>query len=240
MASISHRLSIHFSPSNPSTKPTETTSTLVLTSPTGLFVDMRIPLPLPSPSATLHPLPPDMWAFAGCTYRDAPVANGSWACAWSHAIDTLHAPGAPRPKDEGTMFPLLKNRTREVGAMENPDTGRVEEYEEMWEDEELVDVGDGIECAVARWWTGEGWDGEREMKDRLGLVVRVGKWAQGIVRDGEGVWVERWEWADGGWRAVWRGGSGDGKVGVVDVIKLEERGVVEGRDWIVAERIAIE
>ena len=91
------------------------------------------------------------------------------------------------------MFPCADGRTVERGAMVNPATGRRQEYEECWTDEE----GEGVVVLVLE-------DGGAK-----GMVVRVGGWCQGIikvVRGGEAeVSVERWKREEhGGWKRVVR------------------------------------
>ena len=112
----------------------------------------------------------------------------------------------------------LPEVTRETGAMVNPASGREEEYEEIW-----VDVGkevpprvkgaavgefpraEGSCCVVARF--------EEEGDGRVvrrGLIVWIGQFCQGILRIGEHVTAERWEFdgEKGEWVRVYREGSG--------------------------------
>lgn len=81
----------------------------------------------------------------------------------------------------------------EIGQMLNPTSGETEMYKEYWTgpppDDDASVKAEKVPCVVAR--TIDGVGGTRE-----GLIVRVGRHAQGLfqTRPGslDGFWVERW------------------------------------------------
>ncbi|KAH9851617.1 hypothetical protein C2E23DRAFT_869287 [Lenzites betulinus] len=182
--SISERLYIRWLP-DPASEPT---STLVLTAPrTRKFVDLR--LFTPTPFTALE------WGIAGRSVGTP--THGKWV----HEISSRTA----RPEDEadeGDMapHPTLPGVELESGRMVHPGSGKVREYEEAWKAVPVLPVGgEGERVAVLLEMRGEGVGGGRR-----GAVVRVGQVCQGIVRDGEEVSVQRWEWAEGEWRETAR------------------------------------
>ncbi|KAF2153240.1 hypothetical protein K461DRAFT_320922 [Myriangium duriaei CBS 260.36] len=208
-ASISWREYIQWLPDPPS----EPTSTLVLTSPSRRFVDIRLAKPtspdepeLPNEGGPFSRL---TWAFAGTSStvlrpadptlltNDTPLIPH---CTWTHWIDSHAAPNRDTDVlDEGDMYPSPSNdgRTLERGAMVNPATGIRQEYEECWVDED-VGVGEAVVVML-------------EDEGAKGMVVRVGGWCQGILKVVRGeeaeVSVERWKKGDdGSWRRVMKVG----------------------------------
>ncbi|KAI1618619.1 hypothetical protein EDD37DRAFT_274523 [Exophiala viscosa] len=177
--------------------PYEDTSTLVLTSPESVFVDLRFPnrpnteLPLSSG--------PSFWAFSGTSETsfgpdDAEVTMPYLAHAvWKHEIDSK----GPGISDEGDMFLLPNGNCIEVGMMMNPDTRKVMMYKEYWTTPSTEPGSGGIwlrgsgglrrtPCVVART------QGADESKS--GVIIRVGDFCQSIARHEEkGVLVERWQ-----------------------------------------------
>jgi hypothetical protein len=115
-----------------------------------------------------------------------------------HWVDSQYADAAA-VVDEGDMHPgAAAGETLETGAMRNPSTGQVQDYEECWvelsEDDDAV-FGDG------RGWvlqlTNGGGDTEQQLP--RGMMARVGTLVQGVLRAGPGavadgdVAVGRWE-----------------------------------------------
>lgn len=114
---------------------------------------------------------------------------------WTHWIDSRYT-NVENVTDEGDMFPLTDNRTLEKGSMLNPDTGKVTEYEEVWNDEKVESQREDGKVDVVVLVL-DGYEGKA-----TGMVVRVGQWCQGVMRVGDNhVVVERWGWeAKMGWR----------------------------------------
>lgn len=138
------------------------------------------------------------------------------------------------------MFPQTDGRTLEKGSMIDPKTGWMEDYEEMWKDVAATNCGDKsgrVKCAVLIMESTRLSKGNEE-KAR-GMVVRVGQFCQGIVRVGDGLALERWEWKEeGGWKRSCRMGDMFLPCGVaMDFDRLQLGGKVsyEGLMWFVAE-----
>ncbi|KAI9799609.1 MAG: hypothetical protein M1833_003924 [Piccolia ochrophora] len=204
----------------------EPTATLVLTSSSRKFIDVRILNPQVSHPHPYHRANPPSasdrlprtrldWAFAGTSSSTPTVPSH---CAWTHTIDSRDddtddddPPPTPVP-DAALCWPLPDDRTLERGTMVNPATGVETAYEELWRDvEAVVTAGNG---------SGSGGrdapDGKRvcvvlEVDDEWGgkgVVIRVGGWCQGVFRAGrEPVSVERYKWVAG--RRGMRGGGGE-------------------------------
>jgi len=135
---------------------------------------------------------------------------------WTAFVDSRYPIGSSEiPIDEGVMYPIDAQRTLEVGHMYHPSVKAVRSHEEMWFDPAITSTcRDGKKrCVVLRCW-----DDGMEMRDvegsgARGVVVRLGKWCQGVVKVGGGdVTCERWEWEGGeeeadGWKRVARIGD---------------------------------
>ncbi|CAD0090623.1 unnamed protein product, partial [Aureobasidium vineae] len=177
----------------------EPTSTLVLTSSRGQFVDVRIfckpgeALPNEGPSLD-HPSNPP------------PPADGSSRSVchstFSHWIDSRTDTPGP---DQGDMYPQPSNTTLELGAMYNPLTNSEQPYEEVWVDYSASAVEGTRWCVVI-----DLDDPEHKAKGR---VVRVGEHCQAILKVGEQMTVERWKFeapekdTKGGWERLARLGD---------------------------------
>lgn len=217
MGDISVRESIRWPPA-PASEPT---STVVLTSPERRFVDVRLVLLPGQPAETATALD---WAFAGTSSR-CPAGR---AAAWTHWVDSR----AEAMRDEAEVEELAGGAELERGRMVNPETGVEADYEEVWRSVEPVTVTAAAGCVVLQ--TEDGSRGER------GMVIRLGQYCQGILRAGDGVTVERWEWRlEEGWERSARFGEGQlpvsalvGPTGVVEVGGEIEDG---GRIWKVVE-----
>ncbi|OAQ75185.1 sodium/nucleoside cotransporter [Purpureocillium lilacinum] len=229
MASISIRKSIRWLPGEAE----EPTLTVVLTSPARRFVDLRIVKPAASATADADesdarlPFSRLDWAIAGTsssTTRDDVSGGVITHGKWTHWIDstTRKASGVV---DEGDMVTQADGTTLETGSMVNPATGRVTAYEEVWEDEEPA-----APCVVLEVDEGDGDDDGGEGKGKQGRVVRLGRWCQGFVREGEKIALERWLWS--GETNKWRRTVRMGDLDVACEAALEE-----GREFKVGERV---
>ena len=212
-------------PSNPLQvpgDPEEPTFTLVLTSPRSSYVDIRVFKYQPQPSAlgSTAPAPEILqWAFAG-TSETSHDDNGRRFTTWHHWVDSCTNDPA---LDKGEMITLPDGDVLEKGVMLDSETGEEMAYEELWTEVpfERTSPGGGCDCIVLK--TRDGEDGSR------GMVVKVGGWCQGIVKSGECVTVERWEWVnmqthstnrDDGWEKRVR--IGKGKVPCEEVLVMKD------------------
>jgi len=95
----------------------------------------------------------------------------------------------------------------ECGEHINKMTGEVEKYEELWGDVPVQQVGEGTEGADGHISVvAKAEDTERKIR---GVIVRVGDWCEGILKEGEEITVERWHWTEGGgWERIARLGRG--------------------------------
>ncbi|KAF8676539.1 sirtuin family Class I subfamily [Rhizoctonia solani] len=191
-ATASIRVSLAWLP-EPAPVPDEE-SVLVLTAPTGQYVDIRIKLARTDSSTATSQLsetpindpsnvPSDStlsWGFAGMASRTPDGKGGRW----SRVVDSRTVDPAGET-DEGQEETLPNGDTKESGTMDG------KAYIEVWRS---LDVGSSPEVWVS------------EKKD-VGMVVRVGEWAQGVVRNGDQVSVFRARFKDDSWVDVYRVGS---------------------------------
>lgn len=121
---------------------------------------------------------------------------------WHHWVDSNTGFRDPEVEDEGDLF-LQEDpgRTLETGSMVNPATGEITDYEEMWLDVDAERVnGEERVCVVLR--------AEDAQKEIRGLVIRIGRYIQGVLRKGESFAVERWVRTEneGDWNLSFREG----------------------------------
>jgi hypothetical protein len=221
--SISTRAFIQWLPD----KPSEPTSTKVLTTSQRHFVDIRV---ITKDAARENVDPTHVeWAFAG--HSTSQVIDGRTLSQWHHWIDskTSEPEGVV---DKGEMLPEdAEGLAMEKGEMVNPATGKLTEYVEGWRDGEIEIVAKPGGDVIQGFWKElrgrgvsveglrkEGEMGSSKSKDdeaRLsivlqhedvarkprGMVVRLGQMCQGVMRVGDEFAHERWEWAQNdGWR----------------------------------------
>lgn len=182
------------------------------------------------PASKLH------WAFAG-TSSSTPLvgdAQGGSHSVWRHWVDSRCAqqPEEQEP-DEGDMYPLDTRRTLEKGCTVDPATGLESgHYEEVWldVDVELPDGG-GRRCGVVLQT-----QHDEKQTTRRGMIVRLGRFCQGVLRDGadEGHFTaERWEWVEGRQHERARGQDHEGRWTMTMKIgdgQLPCRAAMEGAD----------
>lgn len=171
--SVARRISMRFLHN----EPTEHTSTLVLNAggATNLYTDFR---PFLDDPANCE------WAFAG---QKVYLSDGR--CAFSHLVDSrVPAGGEPAP-DIGRWHVLANGDELETGEMLNPASGRVEPYEEVWREEDVVP---GTKVVALKLMDGD---------TVRGIFVQVGDWAQGVVQTEHGVSARRRHYVDS-WRTT--------------------------------------
>ncbi|KAL8766978.1 MAG: hypothetical protein Q9209_006390 [Squamulea sp. 1 TL-2023] len=176
-------------------EPSEPTSTIVLTSPRGYYIDIRVfnepQLDLSSDSKTFDGQL--QWSFAGT--KETSQIEGRTISTWHHPIDSLS--DNPKP-DKGEMIELEDGDTLEKGESVDEETGEAVRYEELWEELPLNSMGAeaGPTCIVLK-------TDEAHGVERLGMVIRIGGYCQGILKDIQGITVVRWEWVEGEGSGKW-------------------------------------
>ncbi|KAG6059915.1 hypothetical protein E4U32_003758 [Claviceps aff. humidiphila group G2b] len=199
---ISIRKSIRWIP-GPACEPTRT---MVLTSPQGRFVDVRVLKKGEADGAVDDAEARDRsghlpfarldWAIAGTSTStivrtpDETIRR----CRFEHWLDSRTATPDAIPPDEGDMFPLADGLTLEKGRMVNPDTGVDTDYEEVWRDEN-VERGTEQECVVLRYDGYEDGIGH-DIDERRGMIVKLGGHAQGFIKSRGEMAVGRWKIPD--------------------------------------------
>lgn len=189
-------------------KAEEPTSTIVLTSKTSHYVDVRIYKSAPEGGLKILSAGQSEileWAFAGESHTNKEGTNSDtkkpYHAVWDHWIDSKSSdPSA----DEGDMLPQPNGDVLEQGSQIHPVTGLQCEYEELWGELDVETVGgeaDRISIVLKV---------ENDDNKTRGMVVRVGSWCQGILKTGDNITVERWQAQDpksGKWNQIIKLGS---------------------------------
>jgi len=126
---------------------------------------------------------------------------------WEHWIDSKSDDPAP---DEGDMYLQDNGDVLEKGTQKHPETGEEVGYEELWTELEVDVIPEegGKYSTVLK----------HESENSRGMVVRVGGWCQGVLKEGGQLTVERWRWASqendphqgpGYWKRIVRIGEGE-------------------------------
>lgn len=131
------------------------------------------------------------WAFAGRSQtapaEDSSAANGTkYHTVWNHWIDS-RSDHPENDSDEGDMTLQDDGTVLEEGETTSPQTGVKIKYEELWQDLPVDAIGkkQNRSTLVVR--------AEDTEKKIRGLVVKVGGWCQGLMSNGDGLTLERWE-----------------------------------------------
>lgn len=107
--------------------------------------------------------------------------------------------GVEAAPDVGHCEILEDGSEVERGEMVNPESGKVEEYEEVWKDEQ-VPSGSRIVVLRLRPTVGRDASSDPELETR-GIFILVGQWAQVVTRGVKGVSADRWHFS-GRWKTV--------------------------------------
>ena len=104
---------------------------------------------------------------------------------WDHWIDSRT--NDPDP-DEGDMWVQPNGDLLEKGKNEDPVTGEVTEYEELWHDLSVESFGKkhNRSSLVMR--------ADQPERNTSGLAIKIGGWCEGILKVGDELTAERWEW----------------------------------------------
>ena len=128
------------------------------------FVDLRLTPGSGSGSGGAGGASRLYWGFAGTSWSPTPTSG-----RWEHEIDSRAADGHDPVVDEGSLEVLENGDVLERGQMVDPDRPALGccDYEELWRDEVLAGAGQRVSIVL-------------ETAD--GIVVRVGRWCQGILK----------------------------------------------------------
>lgn len=204
MGFASHRHSIRWLPEAAS----EPTSTLVLTSQSGWFIDVRIihdttPISSSLPAnedklmtiqsdTPILPLSELDWGFSGQATSVPATGSTPTRSSWNHWVDSKTKLHEEPIIDSGEMFPQDNGLTLETGSMPNPATGLDTAYEEVWEDLPKHQPSDlETECFILT-------NDEPERFTR-GCIMQLGQYCQAVLRIGDEMRVERWAYCDKQW-----------------------------------------
>ena len=168
-------------------EPEELTETIVLTSQRSFFVDIRI-LKAEHIEESRRGLETNssailQWAFAGTS--ESTQQEGKKMSVWHHWIDSE---SVEPDEDKGEMIEQANGDILERGINVDPKTGQETTYEELWTDLKVEKVGSEPTrtCVVLRM--------EDIAKGSKGMVIRVGSWCQGILKQHDALTAERWQW----------------------------------------------
>ena len=125
------------------------------------------------------------WAFAGTSTTSHGSDRSMSHTVWVHWVDSKSENPAP---DKGDMYLQPDGDVLERGSMTDPHTGHKCDYEELWHDLEISKVGTEKDrvCVVLQ--------ADSVSLQAKGMVIRIGEWCQGIIKIGNELTVERWQW----------------------------------------------
>ena len=170
------------------------------------------------------------WAFAGISKTTkSEHDNGPSHTVWSHWIDSQTS---DPNTDEGDMYDQGDRDTLECGQNVDAETGEVKKYEELWHDVGVEQVGDEEEHVSVVL------QAENVASETRAMVVRVGNHVQGMLKAGDKVTVERWQYKSGTWECTAKIGTGSGACSTTfQPDKLKEGGSVSacGMEWDIIE-----
>ncbi|KIL88806.1 hypothetical protein FAVG1_08055 [Fusarium avenaceum] len=183
-------------------------------------------------TASNNPLPLSQldWAIAGTTVStEIPDPDGNLT---SHSTFHQWISSRELGSDAGFMYPQPDSLTLEKGSMVNPDTGIDTAYEELWHDATPTAVPGDSKVRALVLQTEDDENGVR------GSVVKLGCYVQGLLRVGDGITLERWEWKEGGWKRTIRMGDAElpcEKIVGEEALKEGDAVDIAGRAWKVIE-----
>ncbi|XXH05285.1 hypothetical protein Hte_011710 [Hypoxylon texense] len=221
--------------------PSEDASTIVLTAPSGKYVDIRFSTLPRSQAALAVKAQGKIWGYATAGMSTATILPGKGNCppydctvhaTWEHGIDSSGSFDT-----DGADLLLLANGARmEVGSMLIH--GKMQMFKEYW----VTPTGCSTErpCIVAELEDGRA-DGAK------GMAIRIGDYCQGILQHGDEFWYERWELREGEhkWTKDARSNTPTSEMGILPCWWMTERArtpgealMIDGRQWRVTEALA--
>lgn len=230
---------------------TETTSTLVLTTSSNQYVDIRLMVSTQSPPSSSSTTTKDTlsWGFAGTLSKEATSTKGVTKGIWTHAVDSRTRNVVV---DSGFLKDTIDEKGNsqqlEYGQMIDEHVGKVRGYEEMWEDKR-VDRGPMVVMTLGNLDDDDKLKNEAvdDGKESKGMLICLGEYLQMVKRTGNDEivaerWSVSWDKERGEAHCVWS--TGDNKESTIgdqvvqDLHKGFDKGqkVTYGKDvWIVVE-----
>lgn len=230
--------------------PSEDSSVIVLTAPSGKYVDIRFST-LPrseeqAAQAIKAKVGGKIWGYATAGMSTASVVPGKGVCpaydctvyaTWEHPIDSSGSFG----KDGAHMLLLADGARMEVGFMLI--RGKMQMFMEYW-----VTPPGGPDCTekpcAVMELSDSGESGSPIRKGAKGMAIRIGHYCQGILQHGDEFWYERWELREGDsqWIKDTRSNTPGTEVGILPCRWMTESArttgetiKMDGREWIVSE-----
>ena len=221
--------------------PSEDSSTIVLTAPSGKYVDIRFST-LPRSQAALAIKNQDkIWGYATAGLSTATILPGKGNCppydcmvhaTWEHPIDSSRS----FDTDGADLLLLADGARMEVGCMIIH--GKMQMFKEYWVTPTMGSTE--LPCAVVELEKSQSVDG----KNANGMAIRIGDYCQGILQHGEDFWFERWNYLEDEqrWTKDVRSNTHTSEMGILPCrwMTAEERALgetimIDGRKWYVTE-----
>lgn len=190
----------------------EPTSTVVLTTGNGYYIDIRLLKADPKDNHDLELQTESLsridWAFGGTSSKlESTTEDGGQVTQWIHWVDSRHTKDGTSElfRDIGHLHaPDDNGDTLETGRMENPETGIETAYEELWGDVTMKSTNETSNkvALVLQTATTDG-----GASSGRGMVIRVGQFVQGILIRNGALTLERWQHHEKHWRLKCRVGS---------------------------------
>jgi len=175
-------------------EPSEPTYTIVLTAPSNKFVDIRILKP--DDQDAFNQLSNKKqktnlwldWAFGGQMTSSRIEHSRKTQCEWLHWVDNRVSYNEKARVDAGITYQQEeKGLSLEHGSMVNPATGKMTNYQEMWEDVPMACVEE-----YNKWCVTASLDNpDLEAK---GMIIRLAQYIHAVLRVGETFAASIWMW----------------------------------------------
>lgn len=225
--------------------PSEDSSTIVLTAPSGKYVDIRFSTLPHSQEELAIKKQGKIWGYATAGLSTATVLPGKGDCPpygctvhvkWEHPIDS----SSSFETDGADLLLLADGARMEVGSMVIH--GKMQMFKEYW----VTPSGGSTElpCAVVELTDSR--SVERDSGDVKGMAIRIGDYCQGILQYGDEFWFERWDFREDEqkWTKDARSNTPFSEMGILpcwwmaeNTRALGETIMIDGRTWSVTEAI---
>ncbi|KAI1772021.1 hypothetical protein F4818DRAFT_454215 [Hypoxylon cercidicola] len=221
--------------------PSEDSSTIVLTAPSGKYVDIRFStLPRSQAALAVKTQCDKIWGYATAGLSTVAILPGKGGCpaydcmvhaTWEHPIDS----SGSFDTDGADLLLLADGARMEVGCMVI--RGKMQMFKEYW----VTPTGRSVDrpCAVVELKGGE--------EGAKGMAIRIGDFCQGILQHGDEFWFERWEIQEGEskWTRDERSNTPTTEMGILPCWWMTEKArtfgetiMIDGRQWHVTEEVA--